>query len=824
MGFRVLLLDTKIYNPNHYICIAIQQSLKMMSNVECVIKADLNDAISLSVKNKCNLFFAFDGEQLDRLICSRIHAVCGFSVLWVTEDPYELSVNISNANLFDLVFTNDSSCVESYGQKGRHLPLAGAKPFHFLHLQKLQEEIRYDMFFAGTAWPNRIELLKKVLATDLGGDAFKLKIAVPTNEHLPPVDLNLPVSQFNWRTSPVDFARFANKSLSTLVLPRVFSASGNRDFAETPPPRLYEAALSGTVQLVHSKLVETEKYFEVERDFLYFDTADDLVKLVYALRSDFTWRNQIAQNAQEKALAQHCYEHRMDYLLKEVTALKTQKQNTIEFKEIAIPKKIKILFVTHSILAHGYFGGVEVYLNYITPILSNEFEIYFYVPNRLKDENEIVVMDSQNKTLMQHNFSSTLSPWQLACQEREGAFSLTLTTLGISLVHFHHLMGHVPSMVEIARSLGTKVVMTFHDYYAICRNFNLLSFKKTYCHPDKISLSQCDICLSKDYHVLPGTQATRRGYWNFILAAIDTIIFNTQGSYNLAAQIYPALEKERNGIVLPIPMVPIQGNRESYNSKSDFLKIAILGNFSWQKGADIITNVIPLFKNSAIEFHIFGRIDKQYAASNDFKENPFVHVHGPYKPGHLPPEVYSCHVSLHLSIWPETYCLALSEAWACGLVPVVSDIGALGERVIDGVNGLKIPSDSEEALVHVLRRLLETPTLLEELRQNVLKVSAVSAESHIASLGGIYRTINATLQTTIENGHFVKKVNLAELGRNVVPVFESFENKNRFDEIKSIFIFIKNIAKLVILGCKYFRRYGLRSTFQKVISYIARRI
>lgn len=810
MGFRVLLLDTKIYNPNHYICVAIQRSLKKMPDVECVIKADLNDAISLAVKNKCNLFFAFDGEQINRLICSRIHAVCGFSILWVTEDPYELSVNISNADLFDLVFTNDSSCVESYGQKGRHLPLAGAKPFHFLDLQKQQEEIRYDMFFAGTAWPNRIEFLKKVLATDLGGDAFKLKIALPTNEHLPPVDLNLPVSQFNWRTSPVDFARFANRSLSTLVLPRIFSASGNPDFAETPPPRLYEAALSGTVQLVHSNLVEIEKYFEVERDFLYFDTADDISKLVCALRSDFKWRNQIARNAQEKALAQHCYEHRVDYLLKEIIALKAQKQNSIEFKEITIPKKIKILFVAHNILNQGHFGGVEVYLNYISSMLSDEFDIYFYVPNRLKDENEIVVVDSRNKKILEHKFSSTLSPWQLACDEREAAFSLTLTTLGISLVHFHHLIGHVPSIVEIARSLGMQIVMTFHDYYAICHNFNLLSFKKVYCHPDKISLSQCDVCLSKDHQVLPGTQASRRSYWNFILASIDTIIFNTEGSYNLAAQIYPALEKRKNGIVLPIPMVSIQRKRENDKSKSDFLKIAILGNFSWHKGADIIANIIPLFKNFAIEFHVFGRIDKHYSESDNFKKNSFVYVHGPYEPGHLPPEVYSCHVSLHLSIWPETYCLALSEAWACGLVPVVSDLGALGERVIDGFNGLKIQPNSEEALVNVLHRLLETPTLLEELRQNVLKVSVVSAESHIASLGVIYRTVNTKLQSVIENKCLVEEINLTELGRNATPVSEFFEAENS--------------SNLIILGCKHFARYGLRATIQKVISYIMRRI
>ncbi|HXL73158.1 MAG TPA: glycosyl transferase family 1, partial [bacterium] len=135
-GFRILLLDTKSENPNHYICLAIRDALKGMAGVDRVVKADYSNAVSLAVKNDCNLFLAFDAEALDRLICSRVAAVCGTSVLWVTEDPYEISVNVANADLFDLVFTNDSGCVAAYGEKGRHLPLAGAKFFHFLPIQE----------------------------------------------------------------------------------------------------------------------------------------------------------------------------------------------------------------------------------------------------------------------------------------------------------------------------------------------------------------------------------------------------------------------------------------------------------------------------------------------------------------------------------------------------------------------------------------------------------------------------------------------------------------------------------------------------------------
>lgn len=823
VGLRILLLDTKTQNPNHYICLAIQQALMATPGVDRVVKAELHNAVLEAVNHGCNLFFAFDGEELELSICSRVAAVCGLSVLWVTEDPYELNANVANADLFDLVFTNDSGCVTAYGEKGRHLPLAGAKPFHLLPVQERPEALRYDVFFAGTAWPNRVELLKKVLEADLGERAIKAKIALPTNEHLPPLNLALPPSQLNWRTSPLDFARFANMSASTLVLPRVFSASGNRDFAETPPPRLYEAALAGTVQLVQSKLTEAEQYFKAGQDFLYFDTAEDLIKSVRALRADFAWRNQIARRAQDKAVAQHCYEHRMTYVMAELDALKRNTQH-IEMIRPVPPVKPKVLFVVHNVVEHGHFGGVEVYLKHMSHTLAGEYEMFFYVPNSLADANSAIVLDSQGKTLQKHDFSCPTSPWQLSCQEREEAFASVLVQLEISLVHFHHLIGHVPSMVEIAKALGVVTAMTFHDYFAICHNFTLLSFKGSYCHPDEISLSQCDVCLWNGHHVLPGSQATRRAYWDCILAAIDTLVFNTQGGFELTAKIYPAVAKHKNAVVLPVPMLPIQSRRLEKKSEPNPLKVAILGNFTSHKGSNVIVRVFPLFEHSNIEFHIFGRAEGEYGWLKNSKALPFVHVHGGYKPGALPTELYFCHVSLHLSIWPETYCLTLSEAWDCGLVPVVSNIGALGERVTDGVNGLKIPPDAEGALVQALHRLSKTPGLLQELQRNIGAAPISRTESHVAGLRNIYKPVVIERRLVAEMGNTQSAVSLAKLRRPVVANWANMPGLDNAQPYISSYPTLRHrLARLVGRGFQHLRAHGFRSAGRVAVRYIARR-
>lgn len=732
-GYRVLLLDTKSQNPNHYICLAIRDALKSAVGIDLVVKAELHNAVSLAIEHRCNLFFAFDGEALERIICARTAAVCGLSILWVTEDPYETSVNVANADLFDLVFTNDSACVAAYGRKGRHLPLAGAKAFHLLAPREQAEALRYDLFFAGTAWPNRVQLIKDILATD-AGKVLKAKIALPTNEHLPPLDVDLPPSRLNWRTAPPDFARFANMSVVTLLLPRVFSASGNRDFAETPPPRLYEAALAGTVQIVQSSLAEASKDFEAGKDFLYFETAAEAVALISKLRADFSLRSEIARNAQVKALALHCYEHRVAKILNELRALQSSGASAVP----AVPSgKPKLLFVAHNTVPNPPFGGVEVYLQHIAEALAGQYDIYVYVAHF--DAHRAFVVDGKGRAVKTHQFAKALSPWQLSCREREEAFASTLTELGISLVHFHHFIGQVPSLVEIAKALGFATVMTVHDYYGICHNFTLLSHKGTYCHPDEISLAQCDVCLYAGHRLPTGSQAIRRAYWDHILAAIDSLVFNTASARELAARIYPAVATHKNTAVLPVPRD--RPARQAMPLKREQkLKVAILGNFDFHKGGDVMASVMALFKGGNVEFHIFGNMHANYHWLEDSESYPFIHVYGGYRPGDLPTELYDCHVSLHLSIWPETYCLSLSEAWDAGLVPIVSDIGALGERVSDGINGIKIPVGSEGALEQALRRLAETPGELEAMRSHMAAAPIARTEQHIEDLKAIYRS------------------------------------------------------------------------------------
>ena len=103
------------------------------------------------------------------------------------------------------------------------------------------------------------------------------------------------------------------------------------------------------------------------------------------------------------------------------------------------------------------------------------------------------------------------------------AFQTLLVERKVDFVHFQHFIGHVPSLVYIAKSLGVPTAITVHDYLSVCNEYQLISFKGGFCGAPDVSLAQCDLCLWKKHQILPGSQAARRDFWNGALAAADLL-------------------------------------------------------------------------------------------------------------------------------------------------------------------------------------------------------------------------------------------------------------------------------------------------------------
>jgi glycosyltransferase involved in cell wall biosynthesis/spore maturation protein CgeB len=715
--WRVLLLEGKKSNPNHYLILAVEAALKAHPQVEYVAHARYDDALPVAIQGQCNLCFEFGGEQIDRGLCSRLNDVCGRSVVWFTEDPYCLPHNLTNASLFDIVITNDSASVPAYNRPtAYHLPLAACPGIHHHEVpQEDRDHYLYDLLFVGTAWPNRVAFLKQLLPRLPG---IKTKIALPRNEHLPQLDLDRPLSSIFWRVPSSEFCRLANRSRIVLTLDRDYAADGTRARAASPGPRLFETALAGGFQLVDLSGADVSDYFTPGTEVGIFKSVDECRNQILHYLADPVDRLRMARSAQTRCRTEHLYLHRIKQLLALLDRHEADRKLPVQISSAPAERKRRILYVVHNVVRNPPFGGVEVYVDKLSQALPLAYEPFYYYPDQSQPGAKRLVFEQPRTGFRKdYRLSSSFNANALQDAERESCFAQVLHEHRIDLVHFQHLLDQPWSLPLVTRTMGIPAALTLADHYAVCAQFNLLNQDARYCNITALPDVTCDLCLSVTRNGAFGSQASRRSFISSVLQNIDLVIYPDASARDIAHRFYPGIN-ESKVLVEGYPIGSEPGAPRSRDKRAR-LKAVVLGNFVFHKGGDTLCRVFAAMRDEEVDFHIYGEVLPPYQKRLGEINAPNVIIHGRYQPGSLRVELADADVALLLSIWPETYLITLSEVWKAGVVPIVTDIGAPGARVTDRMNGLKTPVHEPGSVVALIRELIRDRDELERLRQNI---------------------------------------------------------------------------------------------------------
>lgn len=181
--------------------------------------------------------------------------------------------------------------------------------------------------------------------------------------------------------------------------------------------------------------------------------------------------------------------------------------------------------------------------------------------------------------------------------------------------------------------------------------------------------------------------------------------------------------------------------RENYHDGT--LHILYLGRIEPNKGIDYILKAAERLKTECMDFvlHFAGKdqCNGHYVAlfQERLKEN-FVYegiVSGQKKTEQLK----QCHVFLLPSFY-EGLPMALLECMSFGQVPVITDVGSMGEVVKDGVNGVFVKVKDTESIVHAIKRLAGNRTELQAMSQDARKtiIDGFSPVKYIEKLNTIY--------------------------------------------------------------------------------------
>ena len=235
-------------------------------------------------------------------ICNDIGAPIAF---WLHDDPYEFDYSFKAEEIADWIFSNDRWASLHYRHdKVFHLPLGACEVAHY---RAWTPQKKYQIFFCGVAFPNRVQLvsdLSKIMsryATFICGREWPILGSFISNQSVANQELPSLVAS----------------SMITLNIGRSFNLANERFKLDpsTPGPRTFEAAMAGTVQLYFSDSLEIEDYFVPDQEILLFDSPSSFELQVERLLDQPDLAAKIALAAQKRALAEHTYKNRCTRLL-----------------------------------------------------------------------------------------------------------------------------------------------------------------------------------------------------------------------------------------------------------------------------------------------------------------------------------------------------------------------------------------------------------------------------------------------------------------------------------------------------------------------------
>ncbi len=266
-------------------------------------------------------------------------------------------------------------------------------------------------------------------------------------------------------------------------------------------------------------------------------------------------------------------------------------------------------------------------------------------------------------------------------------FIAVLRRLNAGRIEWHHLLGHAPMMVDLAAALDLRWDIVLHDYIWFCPRICLVGPNGHYC--GEPSLAGCESCVMQqgsliDAHLSVAELVTRS---DRILRDANRVL---SGSHDLRRRMrrhFPELEVEIEELETGI----FPETRQSRPLDGGRRRICIPGAIGREKGYEIVLQLAEdaARRNLPLDYVVAG-----YTIDDDrLMATGHVLISGEYREDEAKTviESFNCDLGLIPSIWPETWCFALSNLWDAGLRAVSFDLGAQSERIQASGRGSVVP-------------------------------------------------------------------------------------------------------------------------------------
>lgn len=405
---------------------------------------------------------------------------------------------------------------------------------------------------------------------------------------------------------------------------------------------------------------------------------------------------------------------------------------------------MRILYLVHQYLPR-HRAGTEVYTHSLAKALAARHEVLVYCREPAMDGGAAPAVDDVLEGVPVRRVAAhtagraPATPWgrfRDAYRNPRIAADLaaTLERFRPDILHIQHLKDLTVDAPAMARAAGIPVVYTLHDYWGVCPNAQYVRPGGGICHGPHLWL-ECGRCaayglgmpwLTPAAPAMIPLFAERQRRIDRGIGAVDLFVAPSRFLRDrYAAGGFPAerIRLLENGLDVtrlgePPPRRP--GAPRRY---------AFIGSLAWQKGVHVAVEAFRTLGDTGAELRVWGgeHVFPDYAARlRRLAEGcPWIRLEGELHPNRVGEALAWADYLIVPSVWWENSPVTIREAYHCGVPVIASRLGALEEKVPEGVGGLLFRPGDPADLARVIRRTLEDADLLATLRANLPRVETI---------------------------------------------------------------------------------------------------
>ncbi|AKB69181.1 methyltransferase domain-containing protein [Methanosarcina mazei] len=399
-------------------------------------------------------------------------------------------------------------------------------------------------------------------------------------------------------------------------------------------------------------------------------------------------------------------------------------------------QKKKIMYILHS-----WGGGTENHVKNLIKKFSKDYKLYVLQVI----SNKIILTEINNNNVLKYIFSmnSQMNRFEFHNEEYEKIISSIIDTFQINLIHVHQLIGHTFDVFNIAKIRNIPIVFSIHDFYSVCPKINLIDYNNKYCH-GKNNSTDCRICFM-DFGITSFSITSWRNNFTDIFEQTTLIIAPSKSTLEILSTYYPNIAGK--SIVIE------HGHEEELLISRDVAKkprdmrnkpfhIAFIGGLSPGKGRKIFYDLAGSKElRDKTRWSIFGISDihSDPACYQDLN----VTIFGKYRNFlELKKMILENEVDLVIfpAKWAETFSYTLSEAWSIGVPVLVSDLGALKDRVEKNGGGWVVDISETKNVENKILEIISKPEEYIAKTNEVQQISLKDLDSMIFEYDTVYKT------------------------------------------------------------------------------------